>query len=441
MSAKRLTHAAMIRHAHGPRGIGRFGWCAWAVLLLVVGQVAAPARAEVDARRVTYVPQIANEVEIDGALDEAAWDRAARVYPARVGNLSPINPTTARVFWDQTHLYVGFEGFDYDVRATLTERDSHVWDEGDCFELFLVPPSNDEIERIEMQINPNAALLDIGWLEGRPFEEALAWHWAGARWAVQVDGTLNDERQDRGWSAELALPWAALEAAGVVKPRPGDAWPGLLTFINRARLPTGRTARELASWPVLSVERYNRVNEYGELRFVGPDGAPIPVEGFAELILGSDRQKDPLRADDRGMGPWWLLDPDEQAVAWRTRPVPKTIDSTVTFMFRAQSIGRGEPSSQAMALYLDGERLVAFEPHIFEDRTWTRDRATLAYHHRGGRKSSGVYELTVPAEHLEPGEPATLRIEPVDEVNDFRFALRAWHDAARFEYHHQRWNP
>ena len=56
------------------------------------------------------------------------------------------------------------------------------------------------------------------------------WDLPGLRAAAHVDGTLNDNTdRDRGWTAELALPWSSLEllARGdgrALPPRDGDTW-------------------------------------------------------------------------------------------------------------------------------------------------------------------------------------------------------------------------
>ena len=56
------------------------------------------------------------------------------------------------------------------------------------------------------------------------------WDYPGLQSAVRIDGTLNDASdRDRGWTVELALPWAGLEklAAGdgrALPPREGDVW-------------------------------------------------------------------------------------------------------------------------------------------------------------------------------------------------------------------------
>ena len=43
---------------------------------------------------------------------------------------------------------------------------------------------------------------------------------------MRVQGTVNDpKRKDKGWSVEMALPWAAFrERSGRERPRDGDEW-------------------------------------------------------------------------------------------------------------------------------------------------------------------------------------------------------------------------
>jgi hypothetical protein len=53
------------------------------------------------------------------------------------------------------------------------------------------------------------------------------WNLQAMRWAVHVDGTLNDPRDvDQGWSVEFALPWSGFKkSAGMpCPPRDGDVW-------------------------------------------------------------------------------------------------------------------------------------------------------------------------------------------------------------------------
>jgi hypothetical protein len=56
----------------------------------------------------------------------------------------------------------------------------------------------------------------------------LDWDFPGLQTAVQIEGTLNNNSDvDRGWTAEIALPWAGMKTLASDKrlpPRPGDVW-------------------------------------------------------------------------------------------------------------------------------------------------------------------------------------------------------------------------
>ncbi|MGB1718917.1 MAG: carbohydrate-binding family 9-like protein, partial [Candidatus Latescibacterota bacterium] len=56
------------------------------------------------------------------------------------------------------------------------------------------------------------------------------WDLPGLQWAVHVDGTLNDDSdRDRGWTVELAFPWASMGVLArgdnrALPPNEGDVW-------------------------------------------------------------------------------------------------------------------------------------------------------------------------------------------------------------------------
>ncbi|MGW8179962.1 MAG: carbohydrate-binding family 9-like protein [bacterium] len=56
----------------------------------------------------------------------------------------------------------------------------------------------------------------------------LDWDYPGLRHAVEVQGTLNDKSDvDKGWTAELALPWEGLRLLSdgrALPPKNGDEW-------------------------------------------------------------------------------------------------------------------------------------------------------------------------------------------------------------------------
>ena len=173
--------------------------------------------------------------------------------------------TTAALLWDDQALHVRFWIEEPFLRAHQLERDSIVFLENDV-ELFI----DGEDCYYELEINAAGTVYEVlfVWQDafgpGTRFDRpdldlvgshalsfagdddrtgATFWtggHPRGARWAfrswdlpglrtmVALDGTLNDDTDvDRGWTADLVLPWSGLALiAGdrPVPPRPGDEW-------------------------------------------------------------------------------------------------------------------------------------------------------------------------------------------------------------------------
>lgn len=168
---------------------------------------------------------------IDGRLDEPAWQAAAWTEDF-VDILRPSRPvprfrTRAKLLWDSTDLFVGAELTEPDVWATITERDAVIFRDND-FEVFI-DPDGDTQSYVELEVNALGTAWDL-FLPRAYRDEGHAlsgWDIHGLRVGVRVDGTLNRPGDvDRGWTVELALPWAALRDAAntATPPRPGDQW-------------------------------------------------------------------------------------------------------------------------------------------------------------------------------------------------------------------------
>jgi hypothetical protein len=197
---------------------------------------------------------------IDGRLDEVCWQAAPRSprFVDLITGQPAIHDTRAAVLWDDEALYVGYWVEEPFVTASLTERDALIYNDNDV-ELFIAGKD----AYYELEINALGTLYEVFfvWEEAyergnynrfpelqrsdpglRPFDgvgfthprgpRMGFWHWdfPGLQSAVFVDGTLNqNEDRDRGWTVELALPWAGMEALAhgdqrSLPPRDGDIW-------------------------------------------------------------------------------------------------------------------------------------------------------------------------------------------------------------------------
>jgi hypothetical protein len=195
-------------------------------------------------------------ITLDGKLNEPAWQRAMRVGPfVRSYDGGRARWTTyARVLWDEQAIYFAFEVEDPDVWARPAKRDDRQIPGDEVVEVFL-DDGGDEITYYEFELNPHNTLYDlfcfvpgapVDYNPDSPFIGIPNWDAKGVQSAIHVDGTLDlvDKGwtvarwdpsakidQDKGWVAELRIPWADLKdvsgnmhAHRSVPPKPGDRW-------------------------------------------------------------------------------------------------------------------------------------------------------------------------------------------------------------------------
>jgi hypothetical protein len=170
-------------------------------------------------------------IQVDGKPDDPAWQDApwTNAFVDIEGDVKP-KPrfrTRVKMLWDEVFFYVAADLEEPHVWATLTKHDSVIFHDND-FEVFI-DPNGDNHEYYEFEINA----LNTGWdlFLTRPYRDGgravNSWEIPGLKTAVHIDGTLNDPRDtDRGWSVELAFPWAVLKEAAYqpAPPKDGDHW-------------------------------------------------------------------------------------------------------------------------------------------------------------------------------------------------------------------------
>jgi len=198
-------------------------------------------------------------IKIDGRLDEPDWQHAPQsaAFVDIVTGKPAWFDTHVSILWDDQYLYFGFRAEEPDVRATLTEHDSQIWNDNDL-EIFI--GARDAY--YEFEINALNTVYDVLWIwqdmyhPGSPYNIPewdpkgrnvmvldgvgghvhprgkrngfIDWDYPGLLHAVHVNGTLNKhDRKDVGWTAEIAFPWEGLKwlADGrSLPPKDGDVW-------------------------------------------------------------------------------------------------------------------------------------------------------------------------------------------------------------------------
>ena len=204
--------------------------------------------------------KIKDTLVLDGKLDEAAWKNAPRSnsFKDMISGADVYLDTRAAVLWDDQNIYVGYWVEEPDVTATLTRRDAPIYRDNDV-ELFIAGKDG----YYEFEINSFGTIYEVlfFWLdayEKKNYHEMPEfarntrgakifngvgykhprgsrigfWEWdmPGLRSAVHIEGSVNNSKdRDKGWTVELAIPWASLKilAGGdgrALPPLKGDTW-------------------------------------------------------------------------------------------------------------------------------------------------------------------------------------------------------------------------
>lgn len=170
-------------------------------------------------------PKVSTPPVIDGRLDDEAWKTAPpiRLVLSETGKPAT-KKTVARMCWDDENLYISYECEDEDVWGTYTKRDDPVYNE-EVVEVFA-SPACDLKHYYEINVSPHNVVFDASIRDpvaGRPGAATTKlWDCKGLRTAVVVDGTLDCRTDtDKGWSAEVAIPFAGLDRS---TPKPGERW-------------------------------------------------------------------------------------------------------------------------------------------------------------------------------------------------------------------------
>ena len=229
----------------------------------------AAAQVPMPEPKSASVPLIKAAVKIDGALDEPAWQKAARLAPfVRHDTMAAARAATeVRVWYDPDALYLGWTCDDPDIQATFTQRDSRFWEE-EVVEFFVTPSTLDRY--FELQWNPLGGTFDAIITnelapDGRSKQFKGDWSYTAPNmtFAVKADGTVqNSSDRDRRWTVEVRVPFADLK---VPTPRVGDVWRANFYRFNRD---SGSETEQL-SWSPTILPGFHQPTRFGYLRFDG----------------------------------------------------------------------------------------------------------------------------------------------------------------------------
>lgn len=211
-------------------------------------------------------------INIDGKADDAAWSGAAgtAAFQTAEGGPEPRGPTSAKITWDDSYLYLFVSADDDDVKSEYTKQDDTIWKQ-DVIEAFI-DADNNQKGYVELQVSPQNVHFDAWFPTVRPTSE-LAYS-AGMKTAVNIRGTLNQSGDDdQGWDAEIAIPLGAVKGNDGsmnvrIPPQPGDVW-----HFNVVRADYGKDGKATAaSWNRIRYSEWHSLDRMLTITFADASG-------------------------------------------------------------------------------------------------------------------------------------------------------------------------
>lgn len=167
-----------------------------AVLPIILAAISPLLHAATPEWRMEYpINKAGSEIEINGKLDEPAWQRATVIplpFEYQPGdNVSPPVQTECLVTYDEANFYVAFRAHDPNptrIRAHLMDRDTIDTFVQDDHVGFMISPFNDQRRAFQFRVNPLGIQADaiFSELEGiEDFSWDIIWNSAGE---ITADG-------------------------------------------------------------------------------------------------------------------------------------------------------------------------------------------------------------------------------------------------------------
>ena len=249
------------------------------------------------------IPRLSGPIELDGVVDEAAWDEIVpfpmNMYTPTFGG--PLTEATeVRAGHDDRHLYVSGRMYDSEphrIRTGTYYRDSY---SGDDIMAVVIDSYNDHETAVWFVTNPEGVRQDRTVFNDARFTNGMPMNsdW-NAHWDVAAS------KDDRGWFAEFRIPFSTLGFQVV----DGAVTMGLIAYRMIPR------KNERQTYPVMDPG-------WGRLGFARPSRAQ-------RVVLRDVRQATPLYVTPYGLGglrqtPVPADPPDVQRTGWRSERDPTT---------------------------------------------------------------------------------------------------------------------
>ena len=222
---------------------------------------------------------------LDGRIDDAEWALAEVVsdflQKEPVAGATPTKRTEVRVLYDEDTLYFGWINFDDEpenIGASVMRRDE--FHQGDDWVAVYIDTFHDHRNALGFEINPLGAKFDYTVRDESQLNTAWDENWEAAASITE-----------RGWEAEMAIPFAALRYA------PGSNVWGIEyereVIQNKERINWNNTSRD---YNFLAVSQYGHLVGLGNVGLTGR----FRLKPFVAGGYDSFQQRDDPLSEGRG---------------------------------------------------------------------------------------------------------------------------------------------
>jgi len=247
--------------------------------------------AELSARKTSKA------VTIDGVLDEEDWKRteASGPFSETGSGEKGLFMANSRVMYDDQKLYVAFEVNDSYVKSTFGERDEHLWEQ-DAVEIML-DPNGDGKNYFEIEVSPTDVVFDTRYDSPRkpkPFGH-IDWD-SQAEVKAKVEGKPNDDKPDKSYVVELAIPW---QAFNVITPTP--ALPPVANSswrVNFFVMDVQKSGKRAVGWSPPLVSDFHVPDRFGVISFLAGAATDTKSEKSATTTAADKSQETKASKDN-----------------------------------------------------------------------------------------------------------------------------------------------
>ncbi|OQA86372.1 MAG: hypothetical protein BWY31_01403 [Lentisphaerae bacterium ADurb.Bin242] len=203
--------------------------------------------------RIAALPYVPGRISMETVFSPDMWEKSTVLGDFLVPNANTraVDPTSARVFYNDEAVYVNFQCFMKD--ADKLKADDRITDFGaqESCEVFLLPPGRDEQYQIFISADGKAQVFTEKWNDG---------NWPMKLHPVRKSGVETRVRYETNfWQVAVKIPF---ETLGQKVPAESEAW-----RFNVCRAHYFKNGKELSAWSALRDAHFQFTDDFGKIVF------------------------------------------------------------------------------------------------------------------------------------------------------------------------------